>query len=164
MSFFPPLFQKNFFIPPIMPSFTRPMPLLMVSLVRWNVFSFFIWEVIQSTYSKILRRIYKNSWSFYQEFFKTSYIVFVSCRRSNYLEQPATSRNKPEWARTTSNNLEQAKCQNVNSEEIKPSNWAQAQVQKLLRQKSLSFKILCKIQFCNFSRWQIMSFLYLRHF
>lgn len=113
MSFFPPLFQKNFFIPPIMPSFTRPMPLLMVSLVRWNVFSFFIWEVIQSTYSKILRRIYKNSWSFYQEFFKTSYIVFVSCRKSNYLEQPATSRNKPEWARTTSNNLEQAKCQNV---------------------------------------------------
>ena len=81
--------------------------------------------------------------------------LFVVCRRSNDKEkrQAATRRrHKSEQSRTTKKEQEQSGTikNNLEQKELNKTNWAQAQDQKLLGNKSLSFKILCSSNFVHF--------------
>ena len=81
--------------------------------------------------------------------------LFVVCRRSNDKKkrQAATRRrHKSEQSRTTKKEQEQSGTikNNLEQKELNKTNWAQAQDQKLLGNKSLSFKILCGSNFVHF--------------
>lgn len=81
--------------------------------------------------------------------------LFVVCRRSNDKKkrQAATRRrHKSEQSRTTRKEQEQSGTikNNLEQKELNKTNWAQAQDQKLLGNKSLSFKILCSSNFVHF--------------
>ena len=74
------------------------------------------------------------------------------------MTRPRTTPNQPEQAGKTWNELEQSRTIKNNPEQMELPNWVQAQDQKLLSNKSISFKILREFWLGTLSRQETIFF------